>query len=61
MARIRTMDDWTDYFHGWLDDIGMKSDAVGTTKFEASLRRPEAEEILHATSGDAPGAGHGCP
>jgi benzoyl-CoA 2,3-dioxygenase component B len=47
VARIRTIDDWTDYFHGWLDDIGMKSDAVRNYQFEAKYDVLPTDEILH--------------
>lgn len=47
MARIRTMDDWTDYFRSWLDDIGMDSDAVRNYQLEAKYDVLATDEILH--------------
>lgn len=47
MIRIRTMDDWIDYFHAWLDDIGMKNDDVRHYKFEAKYGDLDTDEIIH--------------
>jgi benzoyl-CoA 2,3-dioxygenase component B len=33
--RIRTMDDWTDMFHSWQEDIGLKLPEMGHYKFSA--------------------------
>jgi benzoyl-CoA 2,3-dioxygenase component B len=47
MSRIRTMDDWVDYFHAWLDDIGMTSADVRDYRFQALYGDLPTDEIIH--------------
>src|SRR5438132_9755563 len=45
-ARLRSFDDWVDYFHQWHDDIGYPTDLIGKDyKFETKLGELETEEI----------------
>jgi benzoyl-CoA 2,3-dioxygenase component B len=45
-ARLRSFDDWVDYFHQWHDDIGYPTELIGKDyHFETKLGELETEEI----------------